>query len=63
MSKRTNVNITAKAADQLRSIQDSLERRLGFAPSLAQIVELLIKEHANTIIEDKVTDSQHVVTE
>jgi hypothetical protein len=57
--KRTSVSISESAAAKLRDMQSEFERKLGFEPSLAQIVELLIKEYADTN-RDNVTIGQHV---
>jgi hypothetical protein len=56
---RTSVSISTKAVEQLRSLQANFERKVGFEPSLAQIVELLIKEYVEAN-PDKVTDGHDV---
>lgn len=57
---RTSVSISAKAVEQLRSLQANFERKVGFEPSLAQIVELLIKEYVEAN-KDKVIDDHDVL--
>jgi hypothetical protein len=61
MTKRTSVSISAKSLEQLRAMQADLERSIGFEPSLAQIVEHLIKEYAAKT-QDTMTSSQTVAT-
>lgn len=59
MSKRTSVSVSPKSLDLLRRMQASYERKLGFAPSLAQIVESVLKEHWDAN-KDVMTASQSV---
>lgn len=54
IKKRMTLSISAEAGDRLRAMQGELERRIGFEPSLAQIVEYLISNA------DKMTDSHFV---
>ena len=57
--KRLTLSLSPDAGDQLRALQGKLERRIGFEPSLAQIVEYLISEYsANN--GDKVTTGHSV---
>jgi hypothetical protein len=55
--KRMTLSISAQAGDRLRAMQGQLERRIGFEPSLAQIVEYLISNS------DNMTDGHFVATE
>lgn len=55
--KRVTLSISAEAGDRLRAMQVQLERRIGFEPSLAQIMEYLINNA------DKMTDGHFVATE
>lgn len=57
LRKRMTLSISADAGDRLRVMQGELERRIGFEPSLAQIVEYLINNA------DKMTDGHFVATE
>ena len=57
--KRLTLSLSPDAGDQLRALQGKLERRIGFEPSLAQIVEYLIKEYADNN-DDKVTAGHSV---
>lgn len=57
--KRLTLSISATAGDQLRALQGKLERSIGFEPSLAQIVEYLIKEYSASN-GDKVTAGHSV---
>lgn len=57
--KRLTLSISADAGDQLRALQGKLERRIGFEPSLAQIMEYLIREYSKDG-GDKVTDGHSV---
>lgn len=61
MVKRTSVSISASALERLRFMQGEFERRVGFEPSLAQIVELLIKEYCDAN-SDTMTSGQYVNT-
>lgn len=48
--KRMTLSISADAGDRLRAMQGKLERRIGFEPSLAQIVEYLINEYNGDMV-------------
>jgi hypothetical protein len=49
--KRTSISVSATAIAKLRAMQREMEIKLGFEPSLSQLVEYLI---------DRMTDSQYV---
>jgi hypothetical protein len=49
--KRTSISVSATAIAKLRAMQSEMEIKLGFEPSLSQLVEYLI---------DRMTDSQYV---
>lgn len=49
--KRTSVSVSATAIAKLRAMQKEMEIKLGFEPSLSQLVEYLI---------DRMTESQYV---
>jgi hypothetical protein len=51
--KRTSISVSETAIAKLRAMQKEMEVKLGFEPSLAQLVEYLI-------LMDKVTNSQDV---
>jgi hypothetical protein len=53
--KRTSISVSETAIAKLRAMQREMEVKLGFEPSLAQLVEYLI-------FMDKLTDGQDVVT-
>ena len=57
--KRLTLSLSPDAGDQLRALQGKLERRIGFEPSLAQIMEYLIKEYSKDD-SDKVTEGHSV---
>jgi hypothetical protein len=60
-ANRYGVTVSAQAGEQLKELQKGFERRVGFEPSLAQVVEYLIsREYYNSVGEDKVTDSKNV---
>ena len=59
MRKRLTLSLSPDAGDQLRALQGKLERRIGFEPSLAQIVEYLINE-CSDINGDKMTTGHSV---
>ena len=60
--KRMTLSISADAGEKLRALQGKLERRIGFEPSLAQLVEYLIKEYSDNN-GDKVTAGHSVDTQ
>ena len=62
MRKRLTLSLSPDAGDQLRALQGKLERRIGFEPSLAQLVEYLIKEYSDNN-GDKVTAGHSVDTQ
>ena len=43
--KRVGVSLHADAARELYQIQSELELKVGFAPSLSQIIEFLVREY------------------
>ena len=49
--KRTSISVSATAIAKLRAMQSEMEIKLGFEPSLSQLVEYLI---------DRMTESQYV---
>jgi hypothetical protein len=49
--KRTSISVSATAIAKLRAMQREMEIKLGFEPSLSQLVEYLI---------DRMADSQYV---
>jgi hypothetical protein len=49
--KRTSISVSATAIAKLRAMQREMEIKLGFEPSLSQLVEYLI---------DRMTESQYV---
>ena len=53
--KRTSISVSETAIAKLRAMQREMEVKLGFEPSLAQLVEYLI-------FMDKLTDGQDVAT-
>jgi len=60
-ANRYGVTVSAQAGEQLKELQKDFERRVGFEPSLAQVVEYLIsKEYYNSVGGDKLTDSKNV---
>ena len=59
MNKRMCLSINEQAAQKLRKLQAQVERRIGFEPSLAQLVEYLVNEYSESN-KDKVTDGHSV---
>ncbi len=60
-ANRYGVTVSAQAGEQLKELQKAFERKVGFEPSLAQVVEYLIsKEYQDSVGGDKVTDSKNV---
>jgi hypothetical protein len=60
-ANRYGVTVSAQAGEQLKELQKIFERKVGFEPSLAQVVEYLIsKEYQDSVGGDKVTDSKNV---
>ncbi len=60
-ANRYGVTVSAQAGEQLKELQKLFERKVGFEPSLAQVVEYLIsKEYNDSVGEDKVTSNQNV---
>ena len=55
--KRYGISINMKAANALRRLQEQLEREIGFAPSMSQVVEYLAIQYLK---QDKLTGGQHV---
>jgi hypothetical protein len=53
--KRTSISVSETAIAKLRAMQEEMEVKLGFEPSLSQIVEYLI-------LMDKVTNGQDVAS-
>jgi len=45
MNKRMCLSINEKASQKLRKLQALVERRIGFEPSLAQLVEYVVTEY------------------
>jgi hypothetical protein len=60
-ANRYGVTVSAQAGEQLKELQKIFERKVGFEPSLAQVVEYLIsREYQDSVGGDKVTDSKNV---
>ena len=60
-ANRYGVTVSAQAGEQLKELQKAFERKVGFEPSLAQVVEYLIrKEYNDSFGGDKVTGNQNV---
>lgn len=60
-ANRYGVTVSAQAGEQLKELQKIFERKVGFEPSLAQVVEYLIsREYQDSVGEDKVTNSKNV---
>jgi len=60
-ANRYGVTVSAQAGEQLKELQKIFERKVGFEPSLAQVVEYLInKEYQDSVDGDKVTSNQNV---
>jgi hypothetical protein len=60
-ANRYGVTVSAQAGEQLKELQKAFERKVGFEPSLAQVVEYLIsKEYQDSVGGDKVTNSKNV---
>lgn len=61
-ANRYGVTVSAQAGEQLKELQKIFERKVGFEPSLAQVVEYLISREYNdaSVGGDKVTTSKNV---
>ena len=60
-ANRYGVTVSAQAGEQLKELQKAFERKVGFEPSLAQVVEYLIsKEYQDSVGGDKMTNSKNV---
>ena len=60
-ANRYGVTVSAQAGEQLKELQKLFERKVGFEPSLAQVVEYHIsKEYNDSVGGDKVTSNQNV---
>ena len=60
-ANRYGVTVSAQAGEQLKELQKIFERKVGFEPSLAQVVEYLIsREYQDSVGGDKLTDSKNV---
>ena len=60
-ANRYGVTVSAQAGEQLKRLQQIFEHKVGFEPSLAQVVEYLInKEYQDSVDGDKVTSNQNV---
>lgn len=60
-ANRYGVTVSAQAGEQLKELQKVFERKVGFEPSLAQVVEYLIsREYQDSVGGDKVTNSKNV---
>jgi hypothetical protein len=60
-ANRYGVTVSAQAGEQLKELQKAFERKVGFEPSLAQVVEYLIsREYQDSVGGDKVTDGKNV---
>lgn len=60
-ANRYGVTVSAQAGEQLKVLQKVFERKVGFEPSLAQVVEYLISREYNESVDgDKVTSNQNV---
>jgi hypothetical protein len=60
-ANRYGVTVSAQAGEQLKELQKIFERKVGFEPSLAQVVEYLIsREYQDSVGGDKVTSNQNV---
>jgi len=59
---RTTVSLNKPAAEKLRELQGVFERRIGFEPSLSQLVEYLINEYVSSN-RDIMTAGQYVQPE
>lgn len=62
-SKRSSVGISGEAAERLRILQAEMERKVGFEPSLAQIVEFLVTNYLTERYPDKLSLTKNVQTE
>ena len=57
-ANRYGVTVSAQAGEQLKELQKIFERKVGFEPSLAQVVEYLIsREYQDSFGGDNVTNS------
>lgn len=43
--KRVGVSLHADAARAVMEVQAEIERKVGFAPSLSQVIEFLVREY------------------
>jgi hypothetical protein len=60
-ANRYGVTVSAQAGEQLKELQKIFERKVGFEPSLAQVVEYLIsREYQDSVGGDKMTNSKNV---
>jgi len=60
-ANRYGITVSAQAGEQLKELQKIFERKVGFEPSLAQVVEYLIsREYQDSVGGDKVTNSKNV---
>ena len=60
-ANRYGVTVSAQAGEQLKELQKIFERKVGFEPSLAQVVEYLIsREYQDSVCGDKMTNSKNV---
>ena len=60
-ANRYGVTVSAQAGEQLKELQKIFERKVGFEPSLAQVVEYLIsREYQDSVGGDKVTTCKNV---
>ena len=60
-ANRYGVTVSAQAGEQLKELQKIFERKVGFEPSLAQVVEYLIsREYNDSVGGDKMTNSKNV---
>jgi hypothetical protein len=62
MAIRTSISVSSETREQLRNMQSEFERKVGFEPSVAQLVEYLVSEYVKRNNEDKVTNGQYVQT-
>jgi len=60
-ANRYGITVSAQAGEQLKELQKIFERKVGFEPSLAQVVEYLIsREYQDSVGGDKMTNSKNV---
>lgn len=62
-SKRAGVGVSGETHEKLRILQAEMERKVGFEPSLAQIVEFLVTNYLTERYPDKLSLTENVQVE